>query len=431
LPTYTTLKKIEITQKSIKMKQFILPLLLISSFSVYAQTQANTEEVVRRVANNIIANTSFKFINNKTNQTFTSTKGVDTSINVKAESKFNKWQYVNGVLTVGMMQTADVLKDNKYSDYSRKNFGFIFNNLDYFKRQFDAGTQGVEYRPVLRIGSLDDCGAMAAGLLDVYQFDKKKEYSEYLNRVGDYILTKQVKFADGTLARNAPRKMTLWADDLYMSVPYLARMGKLTGDNKYFDFAIQQVENFNKYIYDSSTGLYYHAFYNDENMNGVAHWGRCNGWVALAQAELLNNLPANHPKRPELTKYLLRQIVGFSRYQDTSGMWHQVLDKPDSYLESSVTAMFVYTVAKAVNQGWINKRFISIAQNGWNALAKKVTTDGQVPDICMGTSIEEDISYYYNRPKALNDTHGLGAFLLAGTEMIRAKDKWADMSKRR
>jgi unsaturated rhamnogalacturonyl hydrolase len=272
---------------------------------------------------------------------------------------------------------------------------------------------------------------MAAGLLDVYQFDKKKEYSEYLNRVGDYILTKQVKFADGTLARNAPRKMTLWADDLYMSVPYLARMGKLTGDNKYFDFAIQQVENFNKYIYNSSTGLYYHAFYNDENMNGVAHWGRCNGWVALAQAELLNNLPANHPKRPELTKYLLRQIVGFSRYQDTSGMWHQVLDKPDSYLESSVTAMFVYTVAKAVNQGWINKRFISIAQNGWNALAKKVTTDGQVPDICMGTSIEEDISYYYNRPKALNDTHGLGAFLLAGTEMIRAKDKWADMSKRR
>ena len=97
-------------------------------------------------------------------------------------------------------------------------------------------------------------------------------------------------------------------------------------------------------------------------MNGVARWGRCNGWVALAQAELLNNLPANHPKRPELIKLLLRQIVGFSRYQDTSGMWHQVLDKPESYLESSVTAMFVYTVAKAVNEGWISKRFITIAQ---------------------------------------------------------------------
>jgi len=89
--------------------------------------------------------------------------------------------------------------------------------------------------------------------------------------------------------------MTLWADDLYMSVPYLARMGKLTGDNKYFDFAIKQVEQFNKYIYDEATGLYFHTFFNDENMNGVARWGRCNGWVALAQVELLNNLPANHP----------------------------------------------------------------------------------------------------------------------------------------
>ena len=166
-------------------------------------------------------------------------------------------------------------------------------------------------------------------------------------------------------------------------------------------------------------------------MNGVAHWGRCNGWVALAQVELLNNLPANHPKRTQLIKLLLRQIVGFSRYQDPSGMWHQILDKPDSYPESSVTAMFVYTVAKAVNEGWINKRFITIAQNGWDAVARKVTPDGQVADICIGTSIEEDIRYYYTRPTALNDTHGLGAFLMAGAEMVRAKDKLVDIEKRR
>jgi rhamnogalacturonyl hydrolase YesR len=153
--------------------------------------------------------------------------------------------------------------------------------------------------------------------------------------------------------------------------------------------------------------------------------------VALAQVELLDNLPSNHPDRPELTKLLLRQIVGFSRYQDTSGMWHQLLDKPESYLESSVTAMFVYAVAKAVNEGWISKRFITIAQNGWEALSRKVTADGQIPDICIGTSVEEDIRYYYNRPKELNDTHGLGAFLMAGAEMIRAKDKLVDMGKRR
>jgi unsaturated rhamnogalacturonyl hydrolase len=412
------------------MNRIIVSLLFISA-TAYAQTKSNAEEVLRKVADNIIRSTSFTYVNNKTGEKFESTKGKDTTNSVRAESKFNRWQYVNGVLTVGMLRMANVLHDDKYAAYSRKNFDFIFNNLDYFRKIFDAGNNSVEYRPVFRIGSLDDCGSMSAGLLDVYQFDKRKDYLDYLNRVGDYILNKQVRFADGTLARNGPRKMTLWADDLYMSVPYLARMGKLTGDKKYFDFAIQQVEQFNKYIYDESTGLYFHCFYNDQNMNGVARWGRCNGWIALAQTELLNNLPADHPKRHDLIKLLLRQIVGYSRYQDSTGMWHQILDKPDSYLESSVTAMFVYAIAKAVNEGWISSRYITIAQFGWNALSKKVTPDGQVPDICIGTSIEEDVLYYYNRPKETNDTHGLGAFLMAGAEILRAEGKLVDLQKRR
>ena len=413
------------------MKRYISILCLTLSSTAWAQTTPNSAEIMRKVADNIIQSTPYRFVNSKTGEKFESTKGKDTTNDVKAESKYNKWLYVNGVLAVGMVRLADATKDKKYSDYARKNYSFIFDNLDYFKKLFDGGANRPEYRPVFRIGSLDDCGSMAAGLLDVYAFDQRKEYLSYLERVGDYIINKQVKFPDGTLARNGPRQMTLWADDLYMSVPYLARMGKLTGDKKYFDFAIDQVEKFNKYIWDETTGLYFHTFFNDVNMNGVARWGRCNGWVALAQVELLNNLPANHPKRAELIRILLRQIVGFARFQDISGMWHQVLDKPDSYQESSVTAMFVYTVAKAVNEGWINKRFISIAQNGWAALAKKVTPDGQVQDICIGTSVEEDVRYYYNRPTETNDIHGLGAFLMAGSEMIRATDKFVDIDKRR
>ncbi len=415
---------------SISKFVFVITVLFYSA-TLFAQDKMNIEATARKVADNIIQSTTFRFANNKTNEKFESTKGIAVSVDVKAENKFNKWMYVNGVLTTGMMHLADVLQDPKYSDYSKKNFNFIFGNLDYFKKQFDAGVTTIEYRPVFRIGSLDDVGAMAAGLTDVYNQDKRPEYREYLERAADYIMTKQVRLPDGTLARNGPRKMTMWLDDIYMSIPFIARMGKLTGDAKYFDFAVQQVENFNRYMYDTTTGLYFHAWYSDENMHGVARWGRANGWMAVAQAELLNNLPIDHPKRAELIKYLLRDIVGFSRFQDTSGMWHQVLDKPDSYLESSVTAMFTYTVAKAVNNGWINKRFISVAQNGWEGLSKKITADGLVQDICIGTSIEEDIRYYYTRPKETNDTHGLGPVLLAAAEMILAKDKLVDISKRR
>src|SRR5258708_439002 len=119
-------------------QRLLMTLLLFGcSAGVFAQADPNNpEELVRRVADHVLQTTSFQFVNSKTGEKFESTNGIAASPDVKAESKFNKWMYVNGVLTVGMMQTATVLKDAKYSDYSRKNFNFIFSNLDYFKKQF-------------------------------------------------------------------------------------------------------------------------------------------------------------------------------------------------------------------------------------------------------------------------------------------------------
>jgi len=406
------------------MRSFFCLLLLGWSSLAFSQDAANTEKTVRLVADHIIQNTTFKFVNNKTHQKYDSTTGLAPSADIKAESTYNKWAYVNGVLTVGMMHTADVLGDKKYSDYSQHNFEFIFNNISYFESLYKANTPKVEYGSVFSMGNLDACGAMAAGLCDVDALAHRKDFRAYLDRAAIYITTKQQRLPDGTLCRPRPRDGTLWADDMYMSIPFLARMGKITGDNKYFDDAIKQVENFNKYLYDPSTGLYIHNYFADVAMNGVAHWGRCNGWVAMAQVELLSNLPANHPKRAELIRLLLRQIVGYSRYQDQTGLWHQLLDKSDSYLETSVTAMFTYSVAKAVNEGWIPTSYLSIAREGWKGLLTKITPDGQLQDVCIGTDMENDIKFYYTRPTQLNDTHGLGALLLAGTELIRA-DKLA------
>lgn len=404
------------------MKRFLYLLLVLCSTTVLGQT-SNTEEIIRKVADNVIQNTSFKFINTNTKEKYDSTKGLASSPDVKADSKYNKWMYVNGVLTIGMIQTADVLGDKKYSDYSQRNFAFIFDNLGYFEALRKAKAPKVEYGAVFSISNLDACGAMSAGLFDVDALANRKDYKAYLSRSADYILNKQLRLSDGTLSRPAPRNMTLWADDMFMSIPFLARMGKQTGDNKYFDDAIKQVENFNKYLYDPNTGLFFHNYYSDDQTNGVGHWGRSNGWIAMATVELLNNLPANHPKRAEIIKLLLRQIVGYARYQDQTGLWHQLLDKPDSYLETSVTAMYTYAVARAVNQGWINEKYIAIAQEGWKGLLTKITPDGQLQDVCIGTNMDTDIKFYYTRPTELNDTHGIGALLLAGAEMLKAERK--------
>jgi hypothetical protein len=221
-----------------------------------------------------------------------------------------------------MVQASDALDDGKYADFSEKNFRFIFENVPYFGPLYQADTDedyafirffDMEYR--------DACCAIATGIADVDDLAKESEFSNYLERSADFIFNTHKRLPDGTLAREWPHNMTVWADDLYMSVPFLARMGKITGENKYFDEAIKQVENYNKHLYDPMTGLYLHCWYSDVEMNGVARWGRCNGWLAVAQTELLNFLPENHSKRPEMIRLLLRQIVGFSRYQDQTGLW--------------------------------------------------------------------------------------------------------------
>src|SRR5258705_5082003 len=145
------------------------------------------------------------FVNTSTKEKFESTKGKDTSNFVKAESRYNKWAYVNGVMTAGMIELSKALNDKKYSDYSQHNFDFIFSNLDYFKKMYDAKTRGVEWGAFFSMGNLDACGSMAAGLTDVNAIADREDFRAYLERAGNYILTKQLGLPHGKLARSQPR----------------------------------------------------------------------------------------------------------------------------------------------------------------------------------------------------------------------------------
>ncbi|MGV8093893.1 MAG: glycoside hydrolase family 88 protein [Mangrovibacterium sp.] len=385
------------------------------------QKQLATEAIVRKVADNVVEGATFRFKDRKTGKVYGSVKEMELTPDIRVESWANSFQYVNGILTTGMVQASDVLNDDKYVGFSQKNFRFIFENVPYIEPLYQAGVdEDYAFRRFYDMEYRDGCCAIANGLADIDWLTTESEFRKYLDRAAAFIFDTHKRLPDGTLARDWPHDRTVWADDLYMAVPFLARMGKITGEEKYFDEAIKQVENYNKHLYDPTTGLYFHCWYSDVGINGVARWGRSNGWLVVAQTELLNFLPEGHPKRTELIKLLLRQIVGFSRYQDPLGLWHQLLDKPDSYLETSVTAMFVYAVARAVNQGWIPPVYFTVAERGWEGLVSKITPEGKVKDVCVGTGISEDISFYYNRPVTLNGNHALGAVLLAGSEMIRA-----------
>jgi len=410
--------------KAVKqIRIFILAFFLTAI--TYAQNSNVDELVVKRVADYILEHGELSFKDVNSGKIYKSTKDIPEDVKVRFSNPFGEWHYTNGVLNMALINLSDFLGEKKYADFAAAHVAFGINNYKYFQERYKE-----EYGPhhlypfgqLWTMSELDDYGAIGASMMDIYEEIKRDEYKEYLENAAKHITGGQERLDDGTLVRTFPHEMTLWGDDLYMSVPFLARMGKFSGDKKYWDDAILQIKNFTKYLWNENKELYYHCYYTDLNRNGVAHWGRCNGWVMMAKVHLLNFLPEDYPGRENIIKDLERQILGIAKYQNADGLWHQILDKSDSYLESSCSAMFTYCIARAVNQKWIDERYGSIAINGWEGLKKhKIQLDGQVKDICIGTGIEDNMVFYYERPARLNEKHGLGAVIDAGIEVIKLK----------
>jgi rhamnogalacturonyl hydrolase YesR len=138
----------------------------------------------------------------------------------------------------------------------------------------------------------------------------------------------------------------------------------------------------------------------------------------MAMAELLTVLPDDHKDRPAVLDTFRRAVQGVVEVQGANGMWHQMLDKVDSYAESSATAMFTFAIARGVNRGWLAPTYAPAAQAGWRALEQRVRDDGRIEGICVGTTAAYDAVYYYNRPTNLGAMQGYGPALMAGAELI-------------
>ena len=381
---------------------------------------------IRSVADAVFNTPVFYFQGVPSGKVYASWRDIPAGENVTYASIYADWHYANGVIDQGMLALGRYLNEAKYTDFVADHVRFIFDNLDYFEKNRTAERMPTSYpfARMMNMTNLDNCGSMGSIVIEEQMLRPDPACRAYIDKAADYILNRQMKLDDGTLCRpgRAPAGATVWGDDMYMSVSFLAKMGRLTGEAKYFDFAALQVINMTDYLWDPVTGLNFHCYYTDLKRPGVARWGRANGWMALSNAMLIDQMPADHPRRAELIAILERQIVGFSRYQAQSGMWHQLLDKPDSYEESSVTAMFSYAVAKAVNEGWIPAMYRGIAQSGWRALRDTQIENGQFRNVCIGTGISDDLTFYYNRPVGDNEKHGVGLVMLLGVEMLRMQD---------
>ncbi|MDI1247817.1 MAG: glycoside hydrolase family 88 protein [Lacunisphaera sp.] len=334
--------------------------------------------------------------------------------------------YEWGVTYSGMLLAAEVTGDTRYRDYAAARLQAIATVAAHLKTLPPPATEATgpqrmfALRPVLRPQSLDDSGSMAAAFLKAARAGiDPGQLRPWIDNYLTWISTGQFRLADGTLARNRPLHNSLWLDDLYMSVPALAQMGALTGEQKYFDDGVKQVRQFSARMFVPATGLYRHGWVQEMEPHPSFHWARANGWAIVAMAELLSVLPEDHPGRAAVLAQYRAHAAGLAAVQGRNGLWHQLLDRPDSYLETSASAMFVYSIARGVNRGWLDPlAYGPLVSLGWNAVATQVNASGQVENTCVGTGMGFDPMFYYYRPVSVLAAHGYGPVLLAGAEVL-------------
>ncbi|HEY0683306.1 MAG TPA: glycoside hydrolase family 88 protein [Steroidobacter sp.] len=333
--------------------------------------------------------------------------------------------YEWGVTYSGMLLAAEITGDTRYRKYTHDRLAGIEAVATHAKKHLAADgsvptvAHGTSLRSILKPRSLDDSGSMCAAMIKAHRAGLGNNLRPWIDNYVQYVSTKQMRLADGTLARNRPLPASLWLDDLYMSVPCLAQAGKLTGETRYFDDAAKQILQFAERMFLKERSLFMHGWVQDMQHHPVFPWARANGWAILAMVELLEVLPESHPQRAKILELYRAHAAGLTATQGHTGLWHQLLDRRESYQETSASAMFVYAIARGINRGWLDARAFGPAVSlGWNAVATNVNAKGQVEGTCVGPGMGWDPMFYMYRPVHVLAAHGYGPMFLAGAEMI-------------
>jgi len=224
-------------------------------------------------------------------------------------------------------------------------------------------------------------------------------------------------FADGQWDRPDPDGLThqtrWWIDDMYMITALQLAAYRATGDAKYRDRAAREMVAYLDKLQQPG-GLFFHA------PDVQFYWGRGDGWVAVGMTDMLRELPAGHAQRKRILAAYRKMMATLLTHQAPSGMWRQLIDHPESWEESSSTAMFTYAFVTGVKNGWLDEAtYGPAARKAWIALTGHLTPEGDLREVCVGTGKKNDLQYYLDRPRSVGDGHGQAPMLWSATALVR------------
>jgi unsaturated rhamnogalacturonyl hydrolase len=239
----------------------------------------------------------------------------------------------------------------------------------------------------------------------------------YLQTKDERCLKLGVGLAEAQWAKTTPDGITTearyWIDDMYMIPAVQAQAFRATGEVKYLDRAALAMTVYFDRL-QQTNGLFFHG------TNAPFYWGRGNGWMAAGAAELLRSLPEKHPQRAHILAGYRKMMAALLATQDQDGLWHQLIDKPGSWPETSGSAMFAFAFVTGVKHGWLDeKTYGPAARRAWLALVKELDANGNLREVCVGTNKGDSEKFYNDRPRAVGDLHGQAPMLWTASALLR------------
>ncbi len=251
--------------------------------------------------------------------------------------------------------------------------------------------------------------------LEIYLQTKDKKFLE----IGQGLADKQW---ENPTQDGITREARYWVDDMYMIPAVQAQAFRATGDKKYLDRAALTMAAYLDKL-QQTNGLFFHA------PDSQFFWGRGNGWFAAGMAELLRELPADHPKRGRIMTGYKTMMASLLKFQGDDGLWRQLIDHPEAWAETSGSAMFNFAMVTGVKQGWLDANtYGPAARKAWLALVGDLDADANVKDVCIGTGkahesvgsdLDAQLKYYLARPKRSGDLHGQSPILWTASALLR------------
>lgn len=378
------------------------------------------ENFLRPYADKIIQNTSFEFNDKLTNEKFGSTTNLPVKQNLEIESEYLHWRYTSALAYEGLFELGKTINEESYINFTKNAFAFFFENKDYYEKVKKEGYAIDGLKNFMRFAGVWNDGALTAALLNIHSGEElRSDYLSYLNQVAEYFFENEKKEASASNTKKGKNNV----DQIYTKGVFMARMGHLTGEKKYYDYCVRQVLETDSLFYDPLTGLYSQYYYTHLKVTNNIKWLRGSGWAAIGIANILSVLPKDHPGYDKVLNVFQKIVIGVSSYQTKSGLWRHLVNRTDCFEETSGSVYIVYAIAKGVNEGYLAKEYSDVAIAGWQGILSMQDADGKIRNVTSQVSGSTSPAYYYNNPINESDDHLYGALFLAGVEMMQLLPK--------